>query len=244
LFRIERNLVKLGGVRTVQLGNETGEVIETATDDSDVEFTHPNINPQELIENAKKKAELILENARNEAADIILAGREEVEVNSRAAWDEGYIMGVEEGKRSYDDQLREGKESLKRIIEEVHVEREHAYASMESDMVDLALQIVRKVINLADESVEGIFESLIKNALRQIAPDDKIMLRVGIADYERYFPEGSAIFELGNGVTVSASILKDISLNDYDVIIDKDDSTVNAGLDSQLMNIQLAFHRG
>ena len=101
----------------------------------------------------------------------------------------------------------------------------------------------KKIINPAEEAVGGVFESLIKNALRQIAPDDKVRLRISANDYERFFPEGSAVFELGNGITVSASILKDLSLGEYDCIIDKDDSTVDAGFNTQLKLVELAFHK-
>jgi flagellar assembly protein FliH len=245
LFRYERDKVKLRGVRTVKLDSETGELLELDVDDFDNESAHSNVEPyiipEELIENAKEQAELIIEAARNEAADVILAGKEEAEVNSRKAWDEGYANGVKEGKRSYDEKILECGDSLKRVIKELHDERSQTYSSLENELVDLSLKIVRKVINPSDEAMDGVFESLIRNALRQIAPDDKIMLRISPADYDRFFSEGNAVFELGNGITVSASILKDVSLGEYDCIIDKDDSTVNAGLDTQLKRIELAF---
>jgi flagellar assembly protein FliH len=245
LFRIERNKVNLKGVRTVKLDNETGELLESEVEELDNDSVNSTIDsyiiPEELINNAREQAELIIESARREAADIILAGKDQAEENSRQAWDEGYINGVEEGKRSYDDKMLECDEGLKRVLKELYDERSQTYSNLENELVDLSLKIVRKVINPADEAMDGVFESLIKNALRQIAPDKKIMLRISPADYDRYFSEGNAIFELGNGITVSASVLKDVSLGEFDCIIDKDDSTVNAGLDTQLKRIELAF---
>ena len=243
MFRIERNLVHLGGVRTIRVNNETGEIIETIEEDPDVGIIPTGLNPQEVLAEAKQRAEHIIDSARNEANAIIEASKEDAENNRHQAWDEGYINGVDEGKRSYNDKILECDESLKRVMNEFLIEKKRAFSDMEDELLDLALRIVRKIINPADEAMEGVFVSLIKNALRQIAPDDRIMLRVSAADYERYFPEGSAVLELGNGVTVSASILKDASLGEFDCIIDKDDSTINAGLDTQLMNIQLAFEK-
>jgi len=259
LFRIERNLVKHGGKLTVRVDKETGGLVETGEEPVEEEQVDldpvmgpvpPYINTEELINEARAKAKSIIENAQNEADSIIQKAEnikqkseDEAEENKRLAWDEGYAAGVIEGKESYEDKINECDESLKRVMKEFHEAKERAFSDMHGELADLAISIVKKVINPADEEVNGLFESLIKNALRQIAPDDKVMLRVSAADYERYFPEGSTVFELGSGVTVSASILKDISLNEFDCIIDKDDSTVNAGLNTQLKHIELAFRK-
>ena len=259
MFRIQRNLVKIGAVRRVRVDAETGDIIEASIDGVDekdiIDFPDepepvktiektPKVDPQVFIDDAKQKAQIIIDAAKDEEKRILDKAKEEAEINNKKAWDEGYEKGYEEGKHAFDEEITECDESLKRVIKEIYEERELTYSNLENEMVDLAIKIVRKVINPTEETLAGAFEALIRNALRQIAPDDKIMLRVSPADYERYFSEGSAIFELGNGVTVSASILKDLSLEEYDCIIDKDDSTVNAGLDTQLKHVQLAFQRG
>jgi len=264
LFRIERNLVKLGSKLAVRVDKETGGLVEDKdqpVEDEPLEeapemnVPQYHINTEEVINEARAKAKHIIEDARNEAENIIQKSEDEAkniiqksedeaEENKRLAWDEGYAAGVVEGKESFDDKIIECEESLKRVMLEFHEAKERAFVDMQDELAGLALSIVRKIINPADEEMTGIFESLIKNALRQIAPDDKVMLRVSAADYERYFPEGSTVFELGSGVTVSASILKDISLNEFDCIIDKDDSTVNAGLETQLKHVELAFRKG
>ena len=86
-----------------------------------------------------------------------------------------------------------------------------------------------------------MFTSLIKNALRQVSTDGKIVIRVGPVEYERFFSSGSAVIELGSGVAVTASVLRDVTLEEGDCIIDTDDMTVNAGLESQLKYVELAF---
>jgi len=73
--------------------------------------------------------------------------------------------------------------------------------------------------------------------------EGKIVLRVGSKEYERFFSSGAATLELDSGITVNASVIRDVSLNEGDLIIDTDDVTVNAGLDSQLQYVQIAFER-
>jgi flagellar assembly protein FliH len=218
-----------------------------------------HINPQELLDEAKakaeqvlKKADKILEDARNESADLLYFAKEDAEEERKKAWSEGYSKGLQEGtregKHSFDTELSkslaENEESLKRVLKELHDERELTYTKLEKDTVELALRIVKKIINPADEILGDVFESLIVNALKQIAPDGRILLRVSTADYEKYFSSGNATFDLGGGVTVAASVLRDVALDEFSVIIDKDDGAVNAGLDTQLKQIELAFSRG
>jgi len=88
-----------------------------------------------------------------------------------------------------------------------------------------------------------VFTSLIKNALRQMPTEGRIIIRVGAAEYERFFSSGAAEIELDSGVVVKASVLRDVALNNGDCIIDTDDVTINAGLESQLQFVEIAFER-
>jgi flagellar biosynthesis/type III secretory pathway protein FliH len=242
---IERNLVNLSARRTTPVDNVDSETVDAEIDEDDIlgESGHLSIGPQVLLDEAKHKAKHIIEAAQKEASEIISAGKAEAANIFAASREKGYSEGHLEGKKSFDAKIIENEDSLKRVIEALHEEKAQTFAGMEDELIKLSMEIVRKIINPAEEAAGGVFESLIRNALRQIAPDDRIMLRISSDDYERFFPEGNALFEFSNGVTVSAAILKDLSLNEYDLIIDKNDSTIDAGLDTQLRLIELAFQR-
>jgi flagellar biosynthesis/type III secretory pathway protein FliH len=271
LFRIDRNFVNLAAVRSVQVGGEAieadaaGAPLEAAASVADITYNvHNNVHNQanEILNDAEARAKAramqIIEDAREEAAAILLEAREQVEEERENAWQEGYAEGSERGERSYDEKLaeklrenedildaklREDNESLKNVISELYDERERTYNEIEEELVNLAIEIVKKIINPAEEAAGGIFESLIRNALRQTTLDGKIVIRVGPVEYERFFPTGSAFFELDRGVTVTASVLRDVSLGEGDCVIDTEEATINAGLDSQLRYIKLAFDK-
>ena len=76
-----------------------------------------------------------------------------------------------------------------------------------------------------------------------MSTDGKIVLRVGATEYERFFSLGATEIELDSGAIVKAAVLRDVSLSDGDLIIDTDDVTINAGIDSQLQYVELAFER-
>jgi len=195
----------------------------------------------------ESKIEAILDEARQQAAQIILDAREESEEELQRGWRKGFEEGSEEGQRKYDEmieaKIREDDETLKRILDEIYEERERTYSELEDETIKLAIEIVKKIINPTEEELGNVFTSMIKNALRQMSTDNKIVLRVGAKEYERFFSSGAATIELDSGTVVKATVLRDVSLNDGDLIIDTDDVTINAGLDSQLQYVKLAFER-
>ena len=245
MFRIDKNLVNLATSRSVQLdGEEMAAGPEGIPINTSATVAYMN---EEAVRRARDNAEKILADAREEAAALMISAREQAEEELRHARQEGFAKGAGEGKRAvsekYEQKRREDDAALKRVIAEVYDERRRTYEQLEENVVDLALDVVKKVYAPAEELFGGVFESLIRNALRQIAPEGKIIIRVSSAEYERFFSSGSAMFHLDKGVTVTASVLRDASLGDGDCIIDTEDETVNAGLDTQLKYIKIAFKR-
>ena len=261
MFRIDRRLVNVKNVEFDKFDDkvDTDEISEVDAEGEPPDaaaFAEAAVNEylnaarsetEAKISEAEDKIKTILENARQEAAQILLDAHEEAEEERQRGYREGFDQGEEEGRRSFDEQLaekiREDDESLKRVLDEIHEERERTYKELEGETTNLAIEIVRKIINPPEESLGDIFTPLIKNALRQMSSDGKIILRVGPIEYGRFFSSGAAEIELDSGVTVKASVLRDVTLNEGDLIIDTDDVTVNAGIDSQLQYVELAFER-
>ena len=261
MFRIDRRLVKLSGTKINRQGADDhsevgaqGEYPDAATSAEAMVNEYLSAaeaevreKTEEILAGAREDAEKIVLDARDEAAKIILEAREDAEEERKRGFHEGFEEGSTEGKREYDEKterkISQDDEALKRVLDEIYEERERTYKDMETEVTNLAVEIVRKIINPAEEELENVFLSLIKNALRQMSAEGKIVLRVGSDEYERFFSSGAATIELDSGVTVTASVLRDVSLDEGDLIIDTDDVTVNAGIESQLQYVQLAFER-
>jgi len=259
LFRIDRRLVNVSGVKFNKLDKDKENKPEVDAQEEDEELTDAVTSAEtlaqeymsaaeaEIKEKEKKILDKALEDAREQAATIIFNAREEAEELEKKAWQEGFEIGTSEGKRAYDEKLaekiQEDDEALKRILDEIYLERENTYNQLEEQVTDLSLEIVRKVIGPAEDELQTVFTSLIKNALKQMSSDSKVVIRVGPNEYERFFSSGAATIELDSGTVVKASVLRDVSLGDGDCIIDTDEVTVNAGLESQLQYVKLAFER-
>jgi len=254
LFRIDRSLVKISGIKFKNFDADDkaddksevdaeGDVPDAAT--SAETMFNDYLSAAEVEINEQREA--VLEKAREQAGHIIFQAREDAEEERKKGWLEGFEEGTEKGKSEYNEKLaekiREDDEALKRVLDELYAERERTYTELEEETTNLAIEIVKKIINPAEEALGDVFTSLIKNALRQMSTDEKIIIRVGPEEYERFFSSGAADIELDSGITVKASVLKDVSLNEGDCIIDTDNVTVNAGLDSQLHYVKIAFER-
>ena len=249
MFRIERSLVNLATARSVQVeGEEPAAGAEGTTPDVSASAAYIEREAVKKAEAAAEAAaEKIMEDARKEIAALMLSAREEAKEERQRAWQEGFAEGSAEGKRACDEKYTEKSckddEMLQRVINELYTEKKRIYDELEDEVIALTFEIAKKVIGTADEDVGGVFQSLIKNALRQISPEGKVIIRVSPSEYERFFSSGSAVFELDKGVKVTAGILRDASLGGYDCVIDTEDETVNAGLDTQLKYIKIAFNR-
>jgi len=252
LFRIDRKNVNVSRVKFKNFDDEDG-VSEVDAEDEDIPdaATSAEIMVNDYLRAARSetetKMEQILENAREQAAQIILDARDEAEEERQRGFREGFEEGSEEGRRIYEEKteakIREDDETLKRLLDEMYEERERTYNALEGEVTNLAIEIVRKIINPAQDEIDNVYMSLIKNALRQMPNEGKVVLRVGAKEYQRFFSSGAAKIELDSGATVTASVLRDVSLTDGDCIIDTDDVTINAGINSQLQYVKLAFER-
>jgi len=254
LFRIDRSFVNLSAACSVHVGDNgreagaEGRYPDAAALVADMDQVYEQA--QEILDEAEQKAreeaETIINDAREKSAMLLVNAREEAEEIRRSAWGEGYAEGAEEGKHSFDEQLsakmHEDDEILKSVTQKLYDELKSAYDGLEDEVVGLSIEIVRKLITPDEEGMDA-FEALIKNALKQINPSGKIIIRVSPAEYERFFSTGGVVYELGGGITVNASVLRDVSLQTGDCIIDTEESTTNAGVGSQMKYIELAFEK-
>jgi len=248
---MKTNIIKTDEYPEVTAETEEVPVAAVFTDDMEAHDTKQKEELEEYIKSTRmetaEKIEQLLNEAREHGARIILEAREELEEERKRGFKEGFEEGSVEGKRTYDeklkDKIREDDKALKHVLNEIYREQELMRGEMEEEVVNLALDIVKKIINPTQEAISDIFLLLIKNALRQTPVDGKIVIRVGPVEYERFFSSGAATIELDSGITVNASVIRDISLNEGDCIIDTDDVTINAGIESQLQFVKLAFER-
>lgn len=240
--------------------SDSGQTARSAAEEAVI--AQANERAREILDKveaaAKDEAKKIVDDARAEAAAILDEAREQGEAERAKAAEEGFAQGIEDGKakgyedgltrgaeegrRDFDEKIQEDDEKLRNLIEGISEGVERTCSDLESGVSGLAMEIVRKVVDPGD-AANGVFESMIRNAIRQIRTDRKITVRVGQEMLKRFFPSGSAEFRMDGGVTVKVTVLEDQTLGEGDVVIDAGEETINAGLETQLRNLEVAFER-
>lgn len=193
----------------------------TLSDDSQLP---PEIREKamEFVQSANIKAQQIISNA--------LAEAEEIKEEARR---EGISAGLAESQDKLEEQFKDFQNTLKKIEEY----RESLFEALQSDILDLSVDIAQKIINITLEKDDTAYKELVKNAIESLKRADKFTLYVSRSDYERFFkdcpPWVGAQTESGE-----FEVICDASMKKGDLIIESDKEIVDAGISRQLNKIR------
>ena len=192
--------------------------------------------PEERSQGDADMAKELLRDAEAEAERLKAEAR-------RQGFELGYNEGSAEGALRFESLTAEHAESFSSVLAELKHAGDTMVSDMESDMIDLCFSVLRKVAAL-DRTTDGeIFKSIIKKAMSQVDLTGKVSIRLSHEDFDRFFPNGEAIFDI-NDTAVTAAVVSDPEFSGGDIAVDTDSETVLAGADTQFRNIEIAFrHR-
>jgi len=211
----------------------------------------------ELLKKAEQQAAQLLQNAKQEAAAKLKAAEQErariaAETESKKeaiisdarqeGHQDGYQEGLHQGLDIYQQQTIAASRQLGELIQELAAARTVFFDSFESDMLELALAIARKITLSTIHTDDKAFKAMINNALKQLWKEGKISLRVSEQQYQDFFNSESSHFVL-DGDSIHINIINDPLLDDGDLILESAEKTIDAGVSSQLKRIELAFSR-
>ena len=234
MFRIDRSLVNIDtsldviNPVTINSAEDRSTGLEAAAE-SHVE--HYSALAEEILRKAAEEADLKRQRASMDSTEI-----------KAQAWKEGFIKGKVDAEAAIALQEQENILRLKQMFKDIETAQDEMFLGFEKDVLELSLEIAKKIVNVAIENNDNIFESMVKNALNHMKREGKIVVKVNNREYEQFFASGSALFVLGDE-SINATIIKDPLLPEAGCIIESDGGTVNAGLDSQIKHIAIAFNQ-
>ena len=200
-----------------------------------------------MLEEASLQAEQIIAEAKQQADELDKKARSlmerssaEVEAAFDAAHKEGYGEGVKKAEQVIHERCQKEIDGIRSILEKAEGAREAAVKDLEDDIIDLVLEISKKVINVQIEKDDKIFIGIVENALAKLKREGKIVIRVSSEEYHRIFSTGIAELVIDRE-TVRASVTEEPGFRKGDCVVEADSATINAGIDSQLKYIELAL---
>jgi len=143
-------------------------------------------------------------------------------------------------------QKEEGKEietaigMLKKAINEIELEKRKMIAEGEREILKMVLAIARKVIKKEIEVDSDIILRVTKDALRQVADAQKIVIKVNPLDWKRIKEVEKELLPRGsNGNTIQVEM--DESIKRGGCIINTERETIDARIDQQIREIEKAL---
>lgn len=219
---------------------KTAEIIDSNEDEKVCRLSAADA--EDIIEQARKEAELIIKEAQYEASRILENAQSELEQIRRAAEDEarrrGYEDGLRESKKQYEDLLREAQ----LIKESARVEYGKVISGIESDAVELVLDIARRVIGMELSSNRENVLHLVRQALDKCTNREKIILKVSSGDYEYVLENKERLLSMVEGIS-ELEIKRDCSLKTGSCLVETQYGSIDAGAETKLKKIEEAFRQ-
>ncbi len=214
------------------------EDVEEAPSVMDVDF-------EQLLQDAQKEATLMLQEAKEQAAFIQTELEKEKEqwlnIERRKLEEEakqvGYEEGHEMGKQQGYDECQEHIQFAQTIVLSAKEDYQQYLQSAEKTILDLAVQIAKKIIDLELHANEEAYIQLVKKAIKDTRECDYVQLRVHPVQYDAVLShkeELSSIFPKEN----QFFIFPDDELKETSCIIEASNGRIDASIDSQLLEIK------
>ncbi|HOV27375.1 MAG TPA: FliH/SctL family protein [Pseudobacteroides sp.] len=231
-FQVNQSL-NFKTIKRVDIGNEEdSEIYITPQEESKIR--------EQILQSARDEADLIIKEANYEAERIINEIQNEAIENANAIIQEARQKGFEEGynevKKQYEDLLVEA-ESIK---EHARVEYKEVLESIESDAVNIVLDITRKVLGMEISTNKEVILSLIKQAFEKCSSKENVVLKVSNEDYEYVCANKDVIMGQVEGIG-ELDIKKDSSLKAGGCIVETPYGTIDAGMETKFKKIENAF---
>ncbi|MBN2655443.1 MAG: flagellar assembly protein FliH [Spirochaetales bacterium] len=188
-------------------------------------------------QNAEEEAQKTRESAEAEAARLRGDTERQIEDFKKDAYEKGYEAGREEGFKS-------GEAEVARLIDRIHTimnksieKRIEIIEEAESQLIDLVLQISRKVIKVVSENQKNVVINNVVQALRKMKSRGDVAIKVNLADLEITTEHTQDFLRMVENVK-SITVLEDSSVDKGGCIIETDFGQIDARISSQLKEIE------
>ncbi|MGO9412238.1 MAG: flagellar assembly protein FliH [Spirochaetia bacterium] len=201
------------------------------------EVKRKNNQAQKIRQDAEDQAQVILAEAKAKAADLESEIKARVTQTEREAYEKGYAEGHGKG---YD----EGKAEVARLVESLHTiitkaieKRNEIIEEAETQIINLVLLIVKKVIKVISENQKNVVINNVVQALRKLKSRGDVVIRVNLADLELTSEHVKDFMKMVENVK-SITVLEDSSVDKGGCIIETDFGQIDARISSQLHEIE------
>ncbi len=201
------------------------------------EVKRKNNQAQKIRQDAEDEAAAILASAREKAAALEGDIKSRVTQTEREADARGHAEGLQRG-------YEEGRAEVGRLIDRLHTiitraieKRNEIIEESETQIINLVLMIVKKVIKVISENQKNVVINNVVQALRKLKSRGDVVIRVNLADLELTSEHVKDFMKMVENVK-SITVLEDSSVDRGGCVIETDFGQIDARVSSQLHEIE------
>lgn len=216
------------------------EPVDEEDDENEEDFLDSSLEPEEILERAKKQYDSIIEKAQREAEEIIeqakIDAAKEADSISEEAWSKGYADGIEAAKEQNEAILAEAEQIRNSAAEE----HDKILSELEKEIVELTMTVARKVVASELTTNREIIVKLVEEALATCSNKENAVVRVSAED-GKYLEENTEEFMSSIGGADDIQLKCDSSLSPGDCILETSFGSIDAGANTKINKIEEAF---
>lgn len=197
---------------------------------------------EDILETARKQAELIVENAKNEAKEIIEDAKQTIKQKGEVIYQEnlekGYNDGIEQAKGEAEEIIEQANSTLL----EAEERKEKLVKELEPQLVEFVMDITENILTNSYKFNKDIAKFLVNRGLSEVKVLQDIKINVSKANYDVLTAEdteGILNFDLTkNNIT----LIEDETMSETDCIIQTSFGDINCGITEQFNSLREALH--
>ncbi len=170
------------------------------------------------------QAEEILDEAKKRAKDIVEQARQEAEQQKK----QGYADGLEEGRLEHAEKIMETVLSSVEFIE-----------GIESQLVHVVSMAIRKILGELDQ--KDLIVRIVQNALQSVQQQQKVTLRVAPEDEQVLRNYLMPMLQSSPGQGSFLDIIADVRLQANSCLLESELGVIDASLETQLKALENAL---
>ncbi len=201
------------------------------------EVKRKNNQAQKIRQEAEDQAQVILAESRQKAADLESDIKQRMTQTEREAYERGHADGHAKGYDEGHAEVERLVESLHSIITKAIEKRNEIIEEAETQIINLVLLIVKKVIKVISENQKNVVINNVVQALRKLKSRGDVVIRVNLADLELTSEHVKDFMKMVENVK-SITVLEDSSVDRGGCIIETDFGQIDARISSQLHEIE------
>ena len=208
-------------------------------------FTYARVQADEIVAQARRDGEALLEQYRSQA-------EQEAQETREAARQEGYRQGYADGMKkarvegaaAMESQRREEQQEVRTFLEEATRAREDLMEKVQDELCDLSIAVAEKIIHISLKSSREVIARMIQMATERLKRREWVRIYVGGCDARE-------LAQIAPELTASLAGLSDhiklIPLADDEsgtCIIEMPDEIIDASVSTQIHNLRDILHGG